>query len=115
MSLESIFGAKTPIWQLGMDGFIKFQLKRKMLNQDGTNAFMKQATKLLKDVPSLNQDIFDTVAAASLSYCRDEMQTNEVFREYEEEARSVVYTDLVQAFQRLGMEILSGAQAEAGG
>ena len=55
----------------------KIQLKRKMLNQDGKTAFLKQTNKMLKDVSDLDQDKMDDIITASLTYAREEMQRNE--------------------------------------
>ncbi len=110
------------VWCLSIDGFLKFQLKRKMLNQDGKAAFIKQATKMLKDI-DLDQVKLDAIGTLSLSYAREEMQRNEVFYQFEEEVRSIVYCDLVAAFQSLNEQLMgTGAgtdgtaeKAEAGG
>ena len=99
------------VWCLTIDGFLKFQLKRKMLNQDGKTAFLKQTNKMLKDVSDLDQDKMDDIITASLTYAREEMQRNDVFVAYDEEARSVVYCDLVAAMQSLNQH----ADTESGG
>tara|TARA_A100001035_G_scaffold65643_1_gene50050 strand:- start:6 stop:371 length:366 start_codon:yes stop_codon:yes gene_type:complete len=119
-SLEEIFGGQNSIiWCLSVDGFLKFQLKRKMLNQDGKTVFLRQATKMLKDI-DLDQVKLDAIGTLSLSYAREEMQRNEVFTQFEEEARSVVYCDLVAAFQSLneqlmGVGISTTEKGEVGG
>ncbi len=100
------------VWCLSVDGFLKFQLKRKMLNQDGKTAFLKQATKMLKDI-DLDQVKLDAIGTLSLSYAREEMQRNDVFNQFEEEARSIVYCDLVAVFQSLNDQLMSVGVGEA--
>ena len=100
-SLEVVFGNKAPVWELTIDAFIKYQLKNKMLQGNGTGAFLSQAKKMLGEVE--NPDM-DGIAALSLRYARDAMLTNEVFKSHEEEVKSVVYADLVAAFHRLADE-----------
>ena len=50
MSYREIFGDSTPIWELSLDAFIKFQLKRKMLEANGVAPFLKQTSKMIKDL-----------------------------------------------------------------
>ena len=116
---ELLGGQNSMVWCLTIDGFIKFQLKRNMLNQDGKAAFLKQASKVLKEVPGLNNEKMDSISTASLVYAREEMQRNEVFTAFEEEARGIVYSDLVAAMQTLHEQVGSVdgkvEKAEAGG
>ena len=39
--------------------------------------------------------------ASSLQYAREQMQNNELYNSYDEEARSIVFADLAAAFKKL--------------
>ena len=105
MSYSQLFGDSAPVWELTLDAFIKFQLKRKMLEANGTAPFLKQASKMVKELnPQPNQEAFDELIASSLQYAREQMQQNEIYSSYDEEARSVVFADIAAAFKKLADE-----------
>ena len=102
MSYREIFGDSTPIWELSLDAFIKFQLKRKMLEANGVAPFLKQTSKMIKDLKKKpSPQVFDEMIASSLQYAREQMQNNELYNSYDEEARSIVFADLAAAFKKL--------------
>ena len=102
MSYKEVFGGQAAVWELSLDAFIKFQLKRKMLQANGTGAFLKQARRMLKELNSQpDEKAMDEIIASSLQYARSEMQTNDIFKTYDPEAQAVVIGDLVAAFKSL--------------
>jgi len=58
----------------------------------------------------------DELGALTLTYAREEMAGNPVFTAFEEEARSVVYCDLVAALAAFGEQLLNnGGEGEVPG
>ena len=118
MSYSEVFGGQAAVWELSLDGFIKFQLKRKMLNASGKGAFLKQARKMMKDLATQpDEKVMDSLIASSIQYARSEMLTNPVFKTYDPEAQAIVIGDLMAAFKSLseGEEEEKGTTSEVAG
>ncbi|KAJ1444018.1 hypothetical protein B484DRAFT_248764 [Ochromonadaceae sp. CCMP2298] len=98
-TLEALLGPQAPVMQLTVDAFLKFQLKKKMLGADGTAPFVKQAKKLLS---AAGAEELDLISAAAL---RGEMESHEVLRGFEEEARGNVLADLLKALGQVTKEL----------
>ncbi len=99
--LADLLGKETSLMLcLTIDGFLKFQLKRKPLGQDGIPIFLKAAQKLVQVVK------FDEINAASIRYADHELKNHELFSTWEEEPRNMVLTDLVAAYQQLATIML---------
>ena len=89
------------VFCLSIDSFLKFQIKRKPLGNDGTAGFLKSARKVLLDTDTTaNPDFFDGLAGASIRYARGCLAT-ELYSAFEEEARGVVLQDFIAAFAQL--------------
>mmetsp|Transcript_994 Transcript_994/g.2185 ORF Transcript_994/g.2185 Transcript_994/m.2185 type:complete len:119 (+) Transcript_994:43-399(+) len=101
-TLEALLGPQAPVMQLTVDAFLKFQLKKKMLGADGTAPFVKQAKKLLS---AAGAEELDLISAAALRYARGEMESHEVLRGFEEEARGNVLADLLKALGQVTKEL----------
>ena len=96
--LATLIGSQSPVFCLTVNSFLKFQLKRKPVGQDGTETFLKQARSLLQGIVG---DKMDEVSAASIRYARYELDTDPVFQKnFDEEPRAIVLADLVAAFKK---------------
>ena len=102
------------VLQMTISGFLKFQLKRKPLGQDGTATFLKQATKLIGDVESTTPAAMDSITAAAVRYARNELETDPVFSSnWPPEVRLLVLADLVAAFKTLTESMFNPALTPA--
>jgi len=88
---------------LTIEGFCKFQLKRKPMGQDGTNAFVKAAGKFV------TVDRMDELIATCIRYARHELEHHEVLSAWEEEPKAIVLADLVTACAKLASEMVAAA------
>lgn len=85
-----------PVWQLTIDAFLKFQLKRTPMGQNGVATFQKTILKLLVDNEIDNKpDVLDSIVAFSIRYATSAIKNHD---DYPEEARAVVITNMIQAF-----------------
>ena len=101
--LNALLGKESAlVLMLTCEGFLKFQLKRKPLGQDGTNAFVKGAAKIITSVEKI-----DDIIAACVRYSRHELEHHEVLSAWEEEPRALVLEDLVKACARLASELVA--------
>jgi len=102
--LNALLGKQSALMLcLTIEGFCKFQLKRKPLGQDGTNAFVKAARNFV------TVEKMDDLIACSIRYARHELEHHEVLSAWEEEPRAVVLEDLVKACARLAGELVAAA------
>ena len=97
MTLAALLGDNGMVLTLAIDSFLKYQLKRKPLGQDGSASFLKIARKTL-DVSS--EQIDDTIAAG-LRYAHHELELTEAYLGFEEMPRAIVHADLVRCFAHL--------------
>ena len=101
--LEAVLGSKASMAAILIDGYLKFQLKRKPLGQDGTSNFIKQVRKLKAGSP-------DDLSAAAVRYARNELETNDVFSQgWDEGPRNNVLADVVAAFVTMAKEDAAAA------
>ena len=105
--LANLLGSENQgaIFALTISSFLKFQLKRKPLRQDGTSSFLKQSRGIVA-----KQKKMDEVSASAIRYARHELENDEVFQKnFDEEARAIVLEDLVKALKLLTDELLAVA------
>ena len=104
--------AQAPVYSLTIDAFLKFQLKRKVLGQGGTQTFLKQSRSLIQGIAN---EKMDDLCAVSVRYAKYELDTNPIFQKnFDEEPRAIVLADLVNALKKLADEHISApAKAEA--
>jgi len=115
--LDTLLGASSPVLQLTVSSFLKFQLKRKPMGQDGTTTFMKQATKLfapnIAGTESQSQaGTLDAISAACVRYARAELESDPVLStNWDAELRVIVLADLVNALKKVTETMLAAAPA----
>ena len=111
--LSALLGKESALMlMLTTEGFLKFQLKRKPLGQDGTNAFCKGAAKI---VTSERMDNLDDIIATCVRYARHELEHHDVLSAWEEGPRAVVLEDLVKACAKLASELAAAAAIDLTG
>jgi hypothetical protein len=89
-------------WNLTLEVYAKFQLKRKPQGLSGAASLTKNILKLLSQCNiEKNNDIMDQIIGDSLEYLRMIMWTSETYIGYPEEARFGVLDDAVTVFESI--------------
>lgn len=102
--LADLLGSESQgaIFALTISSFLKFQLKRKPLGQDGTSNFLKQSRGIVAN----HIEKRDEISASAIRYARQELENDEIFQKnFDEEIRAIVLEDLVKAFKLLTDEL----------
>lgn len=106
IDVTAVLGSCLSVWEMTIEAFIKFQLKRKPFGNSGTANLEKSILKLLS-ANSIAQShaTLDSLVAYSVRYGNQHIAAQ--FNDFPEEAREVVTADLLKSFLLISEQYLA--------